>query len=329
MKLVSRLEKQQAHRLKEALACRDFSQAEDLLKNRLFTPLAAADTFFESKNELTDQILIPAKAVLSHKNALWQTSDKGIRFVCLSDLDPAWIEAIEPAAAIHRTHILMNTSMIDEKWCRPAIRPYIQPDDHVCVLALSFFDDTKNEDDWNRQYKKGQGIWYRANTDVFFSFGLKENQVHWVNYFKDSPDQIRQTIMNSSVLLLTGGAPDLMMKRIRKLKLLKTLRTYQGLIIGYSAGAMVQLADYHITPDEDYPDFSWQKGIGWRSDFDVEVHYHHSRIQKAGMNQAFKDKGLPVFAIEEQGGMIVDENGQQHFFGKVERFDENHPDYGI
>lgn len=35
-------------------------------------------------------------------------------------------------------HCLMNTSMIDEKWCYPILRKLIKPDDEVCVLAFSF-----------------------------------------------------------------------------------------------------------------------------------------------------------------------------------------------
>lgn len=242
--------------------------------------------------------------------------------------DPA-LAALKENEAPVRTHILMNTSMIDEKWCRPALKPLIAPEDEVCVLAFSFFDDTKTLADWSKQYKKGQGIWYRSNTDVFFWYGLKENQVHWVNYFTDDVIKMQDAIRNSNILLLTGGAPDLMMKRIREKKLKKVLKDYQGLIIGYSAGAMVQLADYHITPDEDYPEFSWQKGIGWLEDFDVEVHYHHSRIQKDGMNQAYSAKPKPIYAIEEQGGMIVAPDGTKSFFGKVERFDQNHSDYDL
>ena len=85
----------------------------------------------------------------------------------------------------------------------------IKPDDEVCVLAFSFFNDTKNSNDWDKQYAKGQGIWYRSNTDVFFKYGLKENQIHWVNYFKDSKEDVLKKVLGSSILLLTGGAPDL------------------------------------------------------------------------------------------------------------------------
>ena len=43
--------------------------------------------------------------------------------------------------------------------------------------------------------------------------------------------------------------------------------------MGYSAGALVQLAEYHLSPDTDYPRFTYQKGILYVYLFYLEVHY--------------------------------------------------------
>lgn len=40
-------------------------------------------------------------------------------------------------------HILLNTSMIDEKWIYMNLKKYISKQDRVCILPFSFFDDTK------------------------------------------------------------------------------------------------------------------------------------------------------------------------------------------
>jgi hypothetical protein len=223
--------------------------------------------------------------------------------------------------ASRRVNILMNSSLIDENWSKKAVAPYIHASDRVCVLAFSFFDDTKNLADWNKQFQKGQGIWYRANTDVFFPFGIKESQIEWVNYFTDSIEQMKEKIARSDILMLPGGAPDLLMKRIKEKKLKPILNGYEGLIIGYSAGAMMQLDKYHITPDEDYPDYGWYTGMGWLSGFDVEVHYKGTPIQKRCIERAGKESGLPIYAIDEKGGLIVDTKKQIRCFGKVEIFE--------
>lgn len=41
-------------------------------------------------------------------------------------------------------HILLNTSMIDEKWIYMNLKKYISKQDRVCILPFSFFEDTKN-----------------------------------------------------------------------------------------------------------------------------------------------------------------------------------------
>lgn len=221
----------------------------------------------------------------------------------------------------NRIHIMMNTSMIDEAWCRPVLKKYLHKDDVVCVLAFSFFDDTKNIDDWNRQYKPGQGIWYKSNTDVFFPYGLKREQIVWVNYFQDDKIDMENKIMNSSVVLLTGGAPNLMMKRIKEYKLTALLKYYQGVMMGYSAGAMVQLDQYHITPDDDYPSFVYEQGLGCVRGFAIEPHYHKTRVQLESIERVKTEKKKDVYALYENGGMIID--GERiELFGNVDVFEK-------
>lgn len=273
---------------------------------------------WNSLNESNEYMLVLDSNQL---NLTIQYDSKGhIEYVC---------ECIEEKAILLATefkkkgciHVLMNTSMIDEKWCYPTLKKYIKPSDEVCVFAFSFFDDTKNVADWNKQYAPGQGIWYRANTDVFFKYGIKPNQIHWVNYFTDSKVEMENKILSSSIILFTGGAPDLMMNRIKEFKLKKILKNYQGLMMGYSAGAMIQLDEYHITPDDDYPEFCYKKGLGCIDSFKVEVHYHASNIQKKSISRVIQEKNQPVYAIYEDGGVIVDEKSIE-FFGNVELFTE-------
>lgn len=225
----------------------------------------------------------------------------------------------EIETSIQPVHVLLNTSMIDEKWIYMNLRKYISKYDRVCVLPFSFFDDTKNVEDWNRQYAPGKGIWYRSNQDVFYKYGIPKENIVWVNYFEDSIETMRTKVLNSSVVLLTGGAPDLMMKRIKEKKLKKILKNYKGVMIGYSAGAMIQLDQYHISPDEDYPGFSYQQGLGCLSGFDMEVHFRKSRVQMQSIEKVQLEKNIPVYGIYEDGGIIISKD--LTCFGRVDSFE--------
>ena len=201
---------------------------------------------------------------------------------------------------IHPIHVLLNTSMIDEKWIYMNLKSYISKNDRVCILAFSFFNDTKNESDWNKQYAPGQGIWYRSNQDVFYKYGIGQEQIVWVNYFKDSMDEMKEKILNSSILM-------------------KLIKNYKGIMIGYSAGAMIQLDSYHISPDEDYPEFLYQTGLGCLSGFAIEPHFRRSNVQLQSIEKVKSEKQIPVYGIYEEGGMIIDSSIK--CFGKIEKFE--------
>ena len=87
-------------------------------------------------------------------------------------------------------------------------------------------------------------------------------------------------------------------------------------MIGYSAGAMIQLDAYHISPDEDYPKFSYQIGLGCLSGFDVEVHFRKSKVQMESIEKVKNDKKIPVYGIYENGGMILEK--EVICFGQVD-----------
>ncbi len=76
---------------------------------------------------------------------------------------------------------------------------------------------------------------------------------------------------------------------------------------------MVQLDNYHITPDDDYPDYQYQDGLGLVSGFEIEVHYCHSDIQEAGLRRVIKEKQLPTYTIPNDGGLLVNEHQIQTF----------------
>ena len=84
-------------------------------------------------------------------------------------------------------NILMNTSMIDEKWCVPVLKKALKPGMKVCVVALSFFDDTKTGADWNRQFAPGQGHLVPQQPRRVFRYGIRDEDISWIRYFRIRP----------------------------------------------------------------------------------------------------------------------------------------------
>lgn len=223
--------------------------------------------------------------------------------------------------AMSRTSVLLNTTEVDLLWIYRALKGMIHPDDRVCVVAMSYFDDTKTPEDWNRQYSPADGCFYKSHSDVFKRYGIDPGNVVWINPFVDDRAAMLSKIDQASILLLPGGAPDLFMKRLKKLRLTGRIRNFDGLVIGCSAGSMMQLEDYHISPDPDYEQFSWQKGAGPLKGFWIEPHFTSSKIQKESIETVLERHQGPVYGIWEDGGLIVDENNQVTCIGRVDYFE--------
>ena len=91
------------------------------------------------------------------------------------------------------------------------------------------------------------------------------------NLFYCTWDEAAEVILQSEGILLLLGSVE---EHGYHLPLgTDVLLAHDGIAMGYSAGALVQLAEYHLSPDTDYPRFTYQKGIPYLHGFYLEVHY--------------------------------------------------------
>ena len=120
-------------------------------------------------------------------------------------------------------------------------------------------------------------------------------------------------------MFFTGGLPEKTTQRLAEMDLVQTLLHFDGVVMGASAGAMFQLDTYHVTPDEDYPTFFIDNGIGLVTGIDLEVHFENTPIQRQCTQKAIKLLNKPVYAMWHQGGLIVSGN-KVAILGKVDKY---------
>jgi len=207
-------------------------------------------------------------------------------------------------------NVLLSNYNFHEEWIRDELKEYLKEDTKVVVLPFSFSEQwICNLEEWDKAYSKECGKYYSELVDPFLSFGVKEDNIIWLNYFKDSRKKMIENICNSDVLFFTGGLPEKAVERILELDLLDTLIKYNKLIMGASAGAMVQLPEFYVSPDEDYEFFEYHKGLGLiKADFHIEVHYTNSEVQNECISKVLKEKTRKLYAIGENGGVIIKDN---------------------
>lgn len=217
-------------------------------------------------------------------------------------------------------NILNMDYRIHDNWCKKIYGKYINKSDRVVVLAYSFRDSQiSNSEEWLAFYGTENGIYYRGIVESYQSFGIDESNIIFVDYFNHSTEEVNNLINASSILYLPGGLPTGFHDKINEKKICESILKYNGLIIGCSAGAMIQMDEYFISPDKDYPSFTIESGLGLLSGFGVEAHFDGEITQIESISKYKNITNNIVYAIGDKGILVV-ENDNHVIYGDVKIF---------
>lgn len=217
-------------------------------------------------------------------------------------------------------NILLEGHNITHSWLYEELKNYIKPSHRVTVIPFAFRDrDVCSLDDWNRLFGK-KGYIYSGIANGFSRYGIPEENITVINYFTDTKERAVNKIKWSDIIYFPGGLPHKIMERIDELELYQLLASYDGIVMGNSAGALVQLENYHLSPDHDYPEFGYYKGLPYINDFYLEVHYDGSEIQDSSIQKVLEEKGKTVYATALMSGGIVVDEGKIKLLGEVKKF---------
>lgn len=201
-------------------------------------------------------------------------------------------------------NILSSRSLFAEENVYKILKHYIKPHFKVVVLGFSFFGDY-HEEKYNLEFHENMSYDLKMKT-MFAKYGIKEENVKWIYYRQTSHAQALNLIDEADIIYFPGGAPDLMMKRIIEEDLLKKLQDFNKIVMGSSAGAMIQLQQYHISKDNEYLKYEIHQGLGYIKDFFIEVHYKRRKVQKSAIRKTNKKFHKPIYTIPDNGFLIVE-----------------------
>ncbi|SHH33848.1 Peptidase E [Clostridium collagenovorans DSM 3089] len=204
-------------------------------------------------------------------------------------------------------NILLDGLDFHESWAYKALKNIIKPEYKICVIPFAFHEDwIKNEAEWKKSYNKISGEYYKNIVTPFYTYGIEDDNVTLVNYFTDSSEGAKTKINSADIVFFTGGFPNKIMSRLLELDLVNTVEHHSGIIMGWSAGAMIQCSDYYISPDKDYPEFIYEKGLRCIENFAVEVHYKNTDSQKKSIEKYIRENRKMVYTTQKQSAIIVD-----------------------
>lgn len=202
-------------------------------------------------------------------------------------------------------NLLLSINNFDEDWCYRKVKQIIHPSYKVLIIPFSYHEDwLYDSKTWHNAFDKN-GTHYEDIVKPFKRYEINEDNIQWVNQFEDSIDLIKQKIQSSDILFFTGGYPDKMYERFIDYDLVETLESFDGIVIGMSAGAMVQIDEYHISPDQDYDEYMYCKGLNMINHFSICVHFNNSELENINILRAIREKHKPIYSITDKGAVLV------------------------
>lgn len=209
---------------------------------------------------------------------------------------------------IMKINLLFSKLNFDEEWAKISLERFIKGNERVVVLPFSYWDEEIYDiSSWENAYTLG-GKYFEEIYKPFSSYGFLREQFVYINYFLDDKKTIEALISRADILFLTGGAPDLFMERILKKDIMQCIKDFKGLVIGCSAGSMIQFRKFHITPGKLYPSYKVVEGIGMIDmNMGIEVHYEASCNQIESIHKANKENNSFLLLDNESGALIIND----------------------
>lgn len=207
------------------------------------------------------------------------------------------------------------------------LQKIVNSNNKAVIIAWTFpkeIDKKTFDEEW---FPKG-GRRYNKYVGSLIKLGIKEENITILNcYDKENFKNFKKIIEDSDILVITGGNPEMLYSKVTQdTELLYDIKHYKGIIIGFSAGSLLQLKRYFITAKNNYYKyFAFYDGFGILDDpFYIDVHSINNKRYLEKLQKISNDKKKNVYAIFDNGAMIYNRNTNKlELFGSVLKFEPN------
>jgi len=194
------------------------------------------------------------------------------------------------------------------------LKKLINPTQKVVIIAWTFpieIDKKTFDEEWfplgGRRYNKYVGS--------LIKLGIKKENITILNcYDRENFEKFKAIIDDSDILVITGGNPEMLYSKVtQETEILYNIKHYKGIIIGFSAGADLQLKRYFITAKNNYYKyFAFYDGFGVLDDpFYIDVHSINNKKYLSKLQKVANSKQKNVYAIFDDGAMIYNRDTKE------------------
>lgn len=201
-----------------------------------------------------------------------------------------------------------------DKYAKEELENVLTPETRVLCFSGS---DIRWQTD-NREELSQGGKYYEEQYAPFKSLGINKDYFYIVHP-SDDVDVIRAKFKYADVIFLAGGHMESLEILLKEFDLWNLIKIVDKHIIGTSAGALIQLDKYNITPyiDVDYDYYDTCTGLGLLKDVRLIVHYRHDydkhreilqHVSAETAEEMFEtNRDIMIVTLSDTEGIIVDE----------------------
>lgn len=207
--------------------------------------------------------------------------------------------------------------------CYSFLKHYINKDSKVLILPWAFPKELDADKFENEYFKENEGK-YNKYVNPLLNLSVVKDNIFIANPYKITKKELIKILNDVDVLVLPGGNPEMLFSLVvHRFDILYEIKYFQGIIIGESAGAELQLERYFITAKNNYYKyFAFYDGFGILKDpFYFDVHSSNNQKYLTKLQNIADETKKQVFAIYNDGAIIVNRQNQEiKCLGQVKEF---------
>lgn len=187
-----------------------------------------------------------------------------------------------------------------------AIFPWTFADEKMKNISEDFLEEG------GRHYEK-----YISQMEIL---GITRNKIQFINPYKISRDKIIKILNSCDGIFIPGGNPEMFMTLAIRLKVLDLLTNYTGIIIGESAGSVLQFPIYGLPIQNNYYECnSFYNGFGAiKCNFSIDVHTQDNIEYLKNIQLLANKKNICIYTIPNDSYILINRKTNEIFkFGNI------------
>lgn len=203
------------------------------------------------------------------------------------------------------------------------VKKLIKKDYKVAIIPWAFPVEMDSKS-FNEEYFKVNERRYNKYVLPLLELGISKENITICDCYSFSKEKLKTIINSSNVLVIPGGNPEMLFKKVvHDTEILYDIKNFKGIIIGESAGTELQLVRYFITAKNNYYKyFVFYDGFGVLNDpFYIDVHTINNKHYLNKLQKVANEKNKKVYAIYDDGAIIYNRKTQLlETYGNVKCF---------